>query len=99
MISRHRQTAMLVTPGGNALMISKHLVLASVGAALMAISMTNGARAAGGEDKKWIAQCVSDNKNEGAKDSVVRIYCECMVDKMEESETQTVTQWEKTHVT
>jgi hypothetical protein len=79
-------------------MISKHLVLAVVGAALMAICMTNGARAAGGEDKKWIAQCISDNKNEGAKDSVVRIYCECMVDKMEDSETQTVTQWEKTHV-
>jgi hypothetical protein len=28
----------------------------------------------------------------------VRIYCECMVDKMEDSETQTVTRWEKTHV-
>ena len=79
-------------------MISKHLVLASVSAALMAISMTNDVRAARGEDKKWIAQCVSDNKNEGAKNSVVRIYCECMVDKMEDSETQTVTQWEKTHV-
>ena len=80
-------------------MVSKHLVLAAVGAALMAISTTNGARAAGGEDEKWIRQCISDNKNEGAKDSVVRIYCECMVDKMEDSETQTVTQWEKTHVT
>ena len=80
-------------------MASKHLVLALVSAGFMAISMANGARAAGGEDAKWIRQCISDNKNEGAKDSVVRIYCECMVNKMEDSETQTVTQWEKTHVT
>ena len=79
-------------------MISKHSILAVTGAALLAISMISTARAAGGEDKKWIARCISDNKNEGAKDSVVRTYCECMVDKMEDSETQTVTQWEKTHV-
>ncbi|MEA2858532.1 MAG: hypothetical protein QOC72_571 [Methylobacteriaceae bacterium] len=81
------------------MMISKHLVLALVGAASLAICTTNGSYAAGGEDKKWIARCISDNKNEGAKESVVRVYCECMVDKMEDSETQTVTQWEKTHVT
>jgi hypothetical protein len=79
--------------------MQKHLILALIGAACIATSATNAARAAGGEDKKWIAQCVSDNKNEGAKDSVVRIYCKCMVDKMEDSETQTVTQWEKTHAT
>jgi hypothetical protein len=79
-------------------MTRTHLVFAFIGAAFMTISMSDGVRAAGGEDKKWIAQCISDNKNEGAKDSVVRIYCECMVDKMEDSETQTVTQWEKAHV-
>ena len=71
------------------------LVFAALGAAFF----TNAAYAASADDKKWIAQCISDNKNEGAKDSVVRIYCECMVDKMEDSETQTVTQWEKTHAT
>ena len=79
-------------------MIAKHLVLTFVAAASLTICVTSAVSAAGGEDEKWIAQCISDNKNEGAKASVVRIYCECMVDKMEESETQTVTQWEKAHV-
>jgi hypothetical protein len=44
--------------------------MAFLGAASLAICTSNGALAAGGEDKKWIAQCISDNKNEGAKDSV-----------------------------
>ncbi len=77
--------------------MQKHLILALIGAACIATSMISAARAAGGEDKKWIAQCVSDNKEEGAKASVVRVYCECMVNKMEDSETKTVTQWEKSH--
>lgn len=47
------------------------------------------------DDKKWIAQCISDNKDEGAKAEVVKKYCECMVDKMEEKETRSVTQFEK----
>jgi hypothetical protein len=38
-------------------------------------------------------------QDEGAKDSVVLAYCECMVDKMPESETRSVTQWEKSHET
>jgi hypothetical protein len=33
----------------------------------------------------------ADNKNEGAKDSVVLTYCKCMVDKMPEAETASVT--------
>jgi hypothetical protein len=60
---------------------------------------SRAAYAASADDKKWIAQCVSDNKDEGAKASVVRAYCECMVDKMPESETRSVTQWEKSHET
>jgi hypothetical protein len=75
--------------------MKKVIVLATLGAALF----TSAAYAGSADDKKWIAQCISDNKNEGAKDSVVRTYCECMVDKMPEAETASVTQWEKTHVT
>lgn len=71
------------------------IVLAALGAALF----SSAAYAASADDKKWIAQCISDNKDEGAKASVVRAYCECMVDKMPESETRSVTQWEKSHET
>lgn len=49
------------------------------------------------DDVKWINQCIKDNKDEGAKPAVVRKYCECMNSKMDSSETQSVTQWEKTH--
>jgi hypothetical protein len=50
------------------------------------------------DDEKWINQCVKDNKDEGAKADVVLKYCTCMNDKMDNNETQSITQWEKTHV-
>lgn len=49
------------------------------------------------DDKKWIAQCIKDNASEKASTEVVIKYCTCMNDKMDESETQSITQWEKTH--
>ena len=49
------------------------------------------------DDVKWINQCVDDNKNEGAKKDVVLKYCTCMNNKMSDNETQSITQWEKTH--
>jgi hypothetical protein len=49
------------------------------------------------DDLKWINQCVRDNRNEGAKPDVVRKYCICMNEKMDDGETQSITQWEKTH--
>lgn len=49
------------------------------------------------DDVKWINQCVRDNKNEGAKPAVVRKYCICMNDKMDNNEAQSISQWEKTH--
>jgi hypothetical protein len=50
------------------------------------------------DDEKWINQCVKDNKDEGAKADVVLKYCTCMNDRMDNNETQSITQWEKTHV-
>jgi hypothetical protein len=50
------------------------------------------------DDVKWINQCVKDNKDEGAKESVVLKYCTCMNNKMDDNETKSITQWEKTHV-
>jgi hypothetical protein len=52
--------------------------------------------AATADDAKWIGQCVSDNKG-GAADDVLRKYCTCMNGKMSETETQSITQWEKAH--
>jgi len=49
------------------------------------------------DDVKWINQCVEDNKNEGAKKEVVLKYCTCMNNKMDDNETRSITQWEKTH--
>jgi hypothetical protein len=49
------------------------------------------------DDVKWINQCVNDNKG-GAAPAVVLKYCTCMNNKMSDNETQSITQWEKTHV-
>ena len=48
------------------------------------------------DDLKWINQCIDDNRGGGAA-AVVRKYCACMNDKMDASETRTITQWEKSH--
>ncbi len=53
--------------------------------------------AASPDDMKWIAQCIMDNKDEGQPMEVVQKYCECMNSKMDDNETQSVTQWEKSH--
>ena len=67
-------------------------------ALVVASLITNTATfAATTDDVKWINKCVQDNKDEGAKPEVVLKYCTCMNNKMDESETQSITQWEKTH--
>jgi hypothetical protein len=48
------------------------------------------------DDVKWINQCVKDNKG-GAAAEVVLKYCTCMNNKMDDKETRSITQWEKTH--
>jgi hypothetical protein len=50
------------------------------------------------DDVKWINQCIKDNKGD-AKEEVVRKYCTCMNEKMGDNETQSITQWEKSHPT
>lgn len=47
------------------------------------------------DDLKWINQCIADNKRGGATAEVVRKYCICMNEKMDDNETLTITQWEK----
>jgi len=62
---------------------------------LMAISMAH----ADANELRWIAKCLQDNANAKVATDVVIKYCTCMTDKMEKEETQSVTQWEKTHPT
>ena len=48
------------------------------------------------DDLKWVNKCIDDNKG-GAAPAVVRKYCMCMNEKMDDNETQSITQWEKSH--
>jgi hypothetical protein len=70
-------------------------------AVLLALGSLMAATAAFGQpmnadDLKWINQCINDNKG-GASAEIVRKYCICMNEKMDNNETQSITQWEKTH--
>jgi hypothetical protein len=73
--------------------------LALLGLFVAGSIMSAGAALAGtADDAKWIAQCVNDNKNEKAPSAEVIVkYCTCMTMKMDENETKSVSQWEKTH--
>ena len=67
--------------------------------ALAAVCVTTAAAfAATTDDVKWINQCVRDSQGMGASPAVVLKYCTCMVNKMDDNETMSVTQWEKIHV-
>lgn len=66
--------------------------------ALAAVCVTTTAAfAVATDDVKWINACVKDNKGEAA-DAVILKYCTCMNEKMDNNESQSITQWEKTHV-
>lgn len=47
------------------------------------------------DDLKWINRCIADNKRGGASPEVVRKYCICMNEKMDDNENLSITQWEK----
>lgn len=66
-------------------------LLASLMASCIAYAETN--------ELRWIAKCLQDNATAEVATDVVIKYCTCMANKMEKSETQSVTQWEKTHPT
>jgi hypothetical protein len=69
--------------------------LATLAIALAALTAGTTPAVAGPDDVKWINQCLRDNKDEGAKEEVVRKYCTCMNNKMDDNETRSITQWEK----
>ena len=49
-----------------------------------------------GDDPKWVNKCIDDNKG-GAAPAVIRKYCICMNEKMDDNETQSISTWEKSH--
>src|SRR6202043_2589483 len=68
-------------------------------AVLVAGSIVGAAAAAwaDADDAKWVAQCIKDNQDATVSVEVVTKYCTCMNNKMSSSETQSITQWEKSH--
>lgn len=47
------------------------------------------------DDLAWINRCISDNKRGGASAEVVRKYCICMNEKMDDNERLSISAWEK----
>lgn len=66
--------------------------------AIVFMGLTGSSRA-DSDDVKWIAQCLKDNQSAKVDVSVIQKYCACMNNKMSSNETQSITQWEKTHAT
>ena len=62
------------------------------------IPMAASAQNMNADDLKWINQCIADNKGEpGGTPPIVRAYCVCMNEKMDDNEKQSIPQWEKSH--
>ena len=47
------------------------------------------------DDRKWIKVCMKDNADAKVSLDVVLKYCTCMNDKMDSSETRSISVWEK----
>jgi hypothetical protein len=63
---------------------------------LLAVGMLCASGVAQADDNtKWIAQCMKDNSDAKVSETIVGKYCACMNNKMDDSETRTITQWEK----
>lgn len=64
---------------------------------LLAVLATAGCvtTSSSAEDRRWINQCIRDNRDEGESRRVVTAYCTCMVNRMSDNETRSVTQWER----
>ncbi len=68
-----------------------------IAASFIAIFCLAGTARADQDDVKWIAQCMKDNQEAKVDASVIQKYCSCMNEKMSSNESQSITQWEKTH--
>jgi hypothetical protein len=64
-------------------------------ATLAALALNGAAQAQTADDKRWVNQCLRDNSDAKVAASIVRTYCECMNDKMDDNETRSITVWER----
>lgn len=47
------------------------------------------------DDRKWVSRCMADNRDAKVSVEIVRKYCMCMNDAMDDNETRSITQFEK----
>jgi hypothetical protein len=57
--------------------------------------LTSGGALAQSDDARWVNQCVRDSAGYNVTQQVKIMYCTCMVGKMDDNETRSVTQWER----
>jgi hypothetical protein len=62
---------------------------------LLAACMIAGGAMAQTDDVRWVNQCVRDSGSYNVSHQVKVMYCTCMVGKMDDRETRSVTQWEQ----
>ena len=72
-----------------------------IGAAVLAVCFAANPASAqkmNADDLKSVNKFIDDNKGEpGATPAIARAYCVCMNEKMDNNETRSITQWEKSH--
>ncbi|MGH6768434.1 MAG: hypothetical protein ACRECO_05360 [Xanthobacteraceae bacterium] len=72
------------------------MLLLAASVATASVMLVDTANSESADDRKWIARCIADNKGEpGATPAIVRKYCACMNNAMDDNETRTITQFEK----
>ena len=71
-------------------------LLAAFAVAAALFGSSASAQKMNSDDLKWVNRCIDDNKG-GAAPAVIRKYCMCMNEKMDDNETQSISTWEKSH--
>jgi hypothetical protein len=67
-----------------------------VAVALLAVcAVSTAAQAQTADDRRWVNQCLRDNSDAKVAATIVRAYCECMNNKMDDNETRSITVWER----
>jgi hypothetical protein len=62
--------------------------LAVATAMLACVIVSTAAFAQTADDRRWVNQCLRDNSDAKVAASIVRAYCECMNNKMDDNETR-----------
>ena len=76
----------------------KFAIAALLVAAPLLAATASFAQAPTADDTKWINQCITDNNGQpGATPDIAKKYCTCMNEKMTNNESQSISQWEKSH--